>query len=292
MTVKAYNLNGLPVSTVFVHGRTFEQWREQLQTELDPMNNRVEAFRALALFGANGRGKEATEAIVDAAKNYDFSTLGGQNTSEQSAKWAAVEAFSSDKVRIPIGDSLPILMEKFAGNDENERRFAQMTFWMMLKHFDKEHSAFCCDKLMQWSLSNPEDKRPALLLRVISRADHEMVLRFLRETIQKGDTDRFRLFFANFTPAKFGIDLYFATEVGMTVGTGNRPLGLEPDIAKGEKFYTHNEATWMVAPQLTPFGQSLLDLLRSVGVRSSNEEIRTTSQQVVDALTQIAELER
>ena len=39
--------------------------------------------------------------------------------------------------------------------------------------------------------------------------------------------------------------------------------------------------------RLTPFGHSLLELLRSEGIKSSNESIRTTSQQVVDALTQL-----
>ena len=43
--------------------------------------------------------------------------------------------------------------------------------------------------------------------------------------------------------------------------------------------------------RLNSFGHSLLALLRSEGVASSNELIRTTSQQVVDALVQIAEVE-
>ena len=79
------------------------------------------------------------------------------------------------------------------------------------------------------------------------------------------------------------------------------PLGLMPTVVEGSPLYrgsrssnvpvVNNRATWLENPRLTPFGQSLLDLLRSEGVRSSNEAIRTTSQQVVDALTQIAELE-
>ena len=81
----------------------------------------------------------------------------------------------------------------------------------------------------------------------------------------------------------------------MTVGNFRRPLGLEPAVASGEKFYTNpysNDGNeWLTAPRLTPFGHSLLELLRSEGVVSSNELIRTTSQEVVDALAQIEELE-
>jgi hypothetical protein len=40
-----------------------------------------------------------------------------------------------------------------------------------------------------------------------------------------------------------------------------------------------------------PFGHSLLSLLRSEGVKSDNESIRTLSQKVVEGLAQIEALE-
>jgi len=69
-------------------------------------------------------------------------------------------------------------------------------------------------------------------------------------------------------------------------------LGLVPEVVDGVEYSLNNEKWRLQHQHLTPFGQSLLDLLRSEGIRSSNETIRTTSQQVVDALTQIAELEK
>ena len=52
-------------------GKTFDQsrteWRNELSTE-----KRLEAVKALSAFGANGYAKEAGEAILDVAGQYDF----------------------------------------------------------------------------------------------------------------------------------------------------------------------------------------------------------------------------
>lgn len=48
-------------------GRSFRQWRRELQTELNPMR-RAEAMRAFSAFGRNGYAKEAAGAILDATQ--------------------------------------------------------------------------------------------------------------------------------------------------------------------------------------------------------------------------------
>jgi beta-lactamase regulating signal transducer with metallopeptidase domain/HEAT repeat protein len=50
-------------------GKTFGQWRQDLNTELKP-EVRVEGLRALAAFGANGYATEATTTILDLMKGY------------------------------------------------------------------------------------------------------------------------------------------------------------------------------------------------------------------------------
>ena len=49
---------------------------------------------------------------------------------------------------------------------------------------------------------------------------------------------------------------------------------------------------WSESMRLTPFGKALLELLRNEGLKSGNAAIRTRSQEVIDALMQIEELEK
>jgi hypothetical protein len=51
--------------------KNFDYWRSQWQNELSN-EKRAEAVKALAAFGRAGYGKEATEAILDVAGNYDY----------------------------------------------------------------------------------------------------------------------------------------------------------------------------------------------------------------------------
>jgi beta-lactamase regulating signal transducer with metallopeptidase domain len=55
-------------------GRTFDTWRDMWRTELST-EKRIGAVNALAAFGRAGYGKEATEAILDVAGDYDFAVV-------------------------------------------------------------------------------------------------------------------------------------------------------------------------------------------------------------------------
>jgi HEAT repeat protein/protein involved in polysaccharide export with SLBB domain len=55
-------------------GKSFEQWRTELTTELDP-GVRVKGIKALSAFGSNGYGSEAVRAILDVMKGYDSNAL-------------------------------------------------------------------------------------------------------------------------------------------------------------------------------------------------------------------------
>jgi len=282
-----------------VQGKTFAQWQELLQTELDPLI-RAEAIHAFALFGANGRGKETAETIIDAVKGVhfrNFQTLESTDDPVVKMKNEAVSAFVSQNVRIPVEDSLPVLWEKFAGNNENEQQFAQavFVFWWSYQSFNAEHQAFVYDKLMHWDVKNPKYERPLFLLRLLLQWNNDMVLKFVRETIQKKDAVRFQWLFVDFTPLEFrqhGQGKVLRVEHWVQYSKVIVPALFADSrhaAFPGYSFSTEDGEYFIENPVLTPFGRSLLALLREEGVKSDIESIRTTSQKVVDALTQIGE---
>ncbi len=69
---------GTKKAVLLYDGKTFDQWQNAWRTELST-EKRLEAVKALAAFGANGYGKEAAEAILDVAGEYDFATIDESN---------------------------------------------------------------------------------------------------------------------------------------------------------------------------------------------------------------------
>jgi RNA polymerase sigma factor (sigma-70 family) len=55
-------------------GKDFDEWRSVLRTDLKP-ETRVEAIKALCAFGANGYGREAAAAVVEALRGYDIGAV-------------------------------------------------------------------------------------------------------------------------------------------------------------------------------------------------------------------------
>jgi beta-lactamase regulating signal transducer with metallopeptidase domain len=66
-------------------GKTFNEWRDMLTNELST-EKRIEAIKALAAFGRAGYAKEASEAILNIAGEYDFYTIKGNATPEGKLK--------------------------------------------------------------------------------------------------------------------------------------------------------------------------------------------------------------
>lgn len=94
-------------------GKMFDEWRSTWKTELS-MENRLEAVKALAAFGANGRGKEAAEAILEVVQQLDWTYI--DNSSAGKLKEACVDAFTSGRTtggyRILATEWLPLVIEK------------------------------------------------------------------------------------------------------------------------------------------------------------------------------------
>jgi beta-lactamase regulating signal transducer with metallopeptidase domain/HEAT repeat protein len=96
-------------------GKSFEQWRTELLTELKPAV-RVDGMMALATFGVNGYGAEATAAVLELMRGYDVNT---QYADDKSVVNAACEAV--DKIGSP---ALPALRAGLKDRSRNVRRFA------------------------------------------------------------------------------------------------------------------------------------------------------------------------
>jgi HEAT repeat protein len=95
-------------------GKTFEQWRAYLSTELKP-ERRLEALDALKAFANNGYGKEAAAAALDAVKAYK-----GDLTDKDREVLAKAGAIFRD-----LGeDGEPLLLPALGDPNKNVRSFA------------------------------------------------------------------------------------------------------------------------------------------------------------------------
>lgn len=96
-------------------GKSFADWQAVLTTDLKP-EVRLEAIKALSTFGANGYGKEAADAIIQAMRGYDIGSL---DTDDGRVTEAATLAFR----KIGSEGVASLLLELKHGN-KNGRRFA------------------------------------------------------------------------------------------------------------------------------------------------------------------------
>jgi HEAT repeat protein/beta-lactamase regulating signal transducer with metallopeptidase domain len=96
-------------------GKSFEQWRTELLTELKPAV-RIDGVKALAAFGANGYGAEAARAVLELMRGYDTANSDPDDRSVSDAAYDAVRK---------IGDAAtPALREGLRENNRNVRRFS------------------------------------------------------------------------------------------------------------------------------------------------------------------------
>lgn len=111
-------------------GKSFDQWRVEMETELKP-EVRADAMTALAAFGANGYGAEATRTIVDLMAGYELNS--GFPKDKQVVE-AALQAIGK------IGEpSLPLLWKSVLSDNERSRFFAIKCF-DHFRYFDDFHT--------------------------------------------------------------------------------------------------------------------------------------------------------
>jgi thiol-disulfide isomerase/thioredoxin len=101
-------------------GKTFDEWRTIWQTELS-LERRLEVVKALAAFGASGRGKEAAQAILDVANQLDWTSV-DFNTPSGKLKQGCIDAFttgqSTEGYRIPVNDWWPLVVPIYENSPE------------------------------------------------------------------------------------------------------------------------------------------------------------------------------
>jgi beta-lactamase regulating signal transducer with metallopeptidase domain/HEAT repeat protein len=96
-------------------GKNFDQWRTDLETELKP-EIRADGLTALAAFGANGYGPEATRTVLELMKGYELDT---SDKKDQEVVEAAIAAIAKiDEAAVPL------LSESLQDDNRRVRRFA------------------------------------------------------------------------------------------------------------------------------------------------------------------------
>jgi RNA polymerase sigma factor (sigma-70 family) len=96
-------------------GKDFDEWRSVLRTDLKP-ETRVEAIRALCAFGANGYGREAATAVVEALRGYDLAAM-----DEGDSKVAEAAQHGLAKIG---ADAVPVLLDELKKGSVTGRWFA------------------------------------------------------------------------------------------------------------------------------------------------------------------------
>ncbi|MCO6045840.1 M56 family metallopeptidase [Aeoliella sp. ICT_H6.2] len=108
-------------------GRTFDDWRDSFETELK-VENRTEAIKALRAFGRAGYGKEATEAILDVAEEYNFLLI--EETPEGKLRQAIIEAFTGihGSAGLPTEIALSLLINRY---EEDPSKSPYLLYWAL-----------------------------------------------------------------------------------------------------------------------------------------------------------------
>ena len=129
-------------SSLRYDGKTFDEWQTAWKTELST-EKRLEAVKARAAFGANGYGKQAAEAILDIAGQYDWSSGVGNDSPVDALRTACLRAFGCSwsgavAQRLPTDDAVPVLLAAADSKNVNNRQFA---LWVLPEYMHKYQQA-------------------------------------------------------------------------------------------------------------------------------------------------------
>ena len=120
--------------TLRYDGKTFEEWKETLATELST-DTRVEAIKAMAAFGARGYGKEAAEVIVELMRESGDNDIKRDYRSRLMVASAA--AFSGKSTGFELADTislaegLPVLCRELKEGNQKSCDFALFTLCLL-----------------------------------------------------------------------------------------------------------------------------------------------------------------
>jgi hypothetical protein len=172
-------------------GKTFDQWRTAWQTELSTAK-RIEAIKALAAFGASGYGQEATEAVLEIARHYDWRAELGRNELQT----AIVDAFNGRGKTvhvIPARVWFPMLMREVRSGDKTMLQFAE---WVVDDfHRLGSDGDFAVDSLLELSRTQSRALR-GRAMRALANADRQhtnpKIVARLQEILEGSDVELVR----------------------------------------------------------------------------------------------------
>jgi len=102
----------------YYNGKSFEQWRDALQSDLSPVL-RTEAIYAMGEFAEHGYGEETTQILFDTMRDYSVWTL-GEASPDGNMKNAAIAAAQ----KIPTAELLPGIIAALDSGNKNQKLFA------------------------------------------------------------------------------------------------------------------------------------------------------------------------
>ncbi len=174
-------------------GKTFDEWRKEWKTELST-EKRLEAVKALAAFGRAGYGKEAAEAILDVAGEYDFLIMSSDD--EGKLKSAILAALTPDYRDHSLAQFwLPELAARLKQNPKKWQLLAAQVLRQLKADDDR-----LLDMLRSLAKSGPEEIRynalGALVRNERSRDPaqlHDQTRELLINRLESGDPHTVRL---------------------------------------------------------------------------------------------------
>ncbi|MBX3425916.1 MAG: polysaccharide biosynthesis/export family protein [Pirellulales bacterium] len=161
---------GLQGEVLLYDGQTFEQWRSKWRYELKT-EKRIDAIEAMAAFGRAGKGREAAEAILDVAGEYDFTTWGGDGAGKLKHRTIELLTAGGDP-QLPVEDWFPALVERYRSD---AKKWGKLTDVLVshLRHVDTQSQA----TLLEWARDRKSPLRPsALTALAASQSDHGRAL--------------------------------------------------------------------------------------------------------------------
>lgn len=160
-------------------GRTFDQWRDEWKTELKT-EKRTEAIQALRAFGRAGYGKQATEAILDVADEYDMSWIGSDRSPQASLETAIAHSFVqiNQSNPIPTDVALPAMLDWYDAKHDNRR---MLTTWVLC--MSDSTDADLQKRVAALAKEGPTDIRMAALQHLV-QSDPSLETDLVREVVK------------------------------------------------------------------------------------------------------------
>src|SRR5262245_11244935 len=121
-------------------GKSFDEWRNSLQTELKP-ERRVEALKALRAFAVKGYAGEAAAAAIQVMADYAPGDFAGQGNEKSDVDLAAVRVLEKAEAA-----AQPALLHALQEGNQNQRYFALL--WLKNKESSPGFALAAVEKLV------------------------------------------------------------------------------------------------------------------------------------------------